>query len=305
MLNKELQKAIYIQTKKEENPLAKSETTYFAPKIIHNPLQYKEVPYSLKEFVKKNNKTIILKSACKKIRGLKYEVVLWLICKRRKKSKIYPFKDIDYIKPLGKFCDVLVEWSTFVESLYDLGFEKKEISKIFSKNAPCFFSLKDYEQFIKKRTMEFLKKRQSQDVFFDDISIDDKMYYRKCSFTFNEDFSDRIKCYIKSNKENPTKAETVMKEILELNGFIYEFQKPCCVEGKTYIMDFFLPEYGICLEVDGCYHDDKEQLIKDRERTNKLSKHGILLVRYSNEEVFGREKVKIFLDRIRFNLKLC
>ena len=66
--------------------------------------------------------------------------------------------------------------------------------------------------------------------------------------------------------------------------------------GVCYIMDFYLPDYGICIEVDGDYHNTFEQLVKDKERTNKLALTGILVVRFTNEEVAQGIKVETFIN---------
>lgn len=97
---------------------------------------------------------------------------------------------------------------------------------------------------------------------------------------------------------NITDAEKAAKNILEEMGIDYEFQKPCLIAGHSYIMDFYLKKYGICLEIDGAYHDTPEQLLKDREKTNVLAKSGILVVRFSNEETLIGNSIKTFLSHV-------
>jgi very-short-patch-repair endonuclease len=52
-----------------------------------------------------------------------------------------------------------------------------------------------------------------------------------------------------------------------------------------YIVDFYCPEKGIVIEVDGETHADESQRIKDRERERYLKTLGLQVIRYTNQEV--------------------
>lgn len=56
------------------------------------------------------------------------------------------------------------------------------------------------------------------------------------------------------------------------------------------ILDFYLPDQNLCIEIDDPSHAKKQK--KDRERTKRLSGLGIDVVRYTNKQVdSGVEKV--------------
>ena len=50
-------------------------------------------------------------------------------------------------------------------------------------------------------------------------------------------------------------------------------------------MDIFIPDKYICIEIDGGYHEEEQQIIKDFNRSNELAKFGILTIRYTNYEL--------------------
>lgn len=98
--------------------------------------------------------------------------------------------------------------------------------------------------------------------------------------------------------KNTTKAESIMKAHLTSLGVKYEFQKIYfTLDNYYYIIDFFLPDWNIAIEVDGKYHADKKQQRKDSGREKKLKKAGIrAFIRMNNSTVTpdeaGRKKIK-------------
>lgn len=90
-----------------------------------------------------------------------------------------------------------------------------------------------------------------------------------------------------------TKAELKMKEVLKNLKIKHEFQK--VFNTKKYddisfrIADFYLPDYGTIIEVDGGYHDNLEQQQLDQQRSKELkAKNKVCkIVRFKNEEVLG------------------
>jgi very-short-patch-repair endonuclease len=58
---------------------------------------------------------------------------------------------------------------------------------------------------------------------------------------------------------------------------------------KFYIMDFYVAECRLCIEIDGEYHDTEEQIAYDAKRTKTINNKGINLVRFKNEEVFKED----------------
>ena len=116
---------------------------------------------------------------------------------------------------------------------------------------------------------------------------------------------------------NPTSAEKKFKCILgELasgNKFYFAFQ--CVVLGK-WIADFFVPEIGLVIEVDGPVHSESFQRKRDEERALKFLRYGITSVRITNDEVFGNREIlkeklrmgwrdalhrnKLYYERVKF-----
>ena len=55
-----------------------------------------------------------------------------------------------------------------------------------------------------------------------------------------------------------------------------------------YIVDFFVAEQRIAIEVDGTQHGDPEQREKDKKRDFELRSLGIRVLRYTNKDVRQR-----------------
>jgi len=103
---------------------------------------------------------------------------------------------------------------------------------------------------------------------------------------------------------NATEAEKIFKAILKSLKVKYEFQHVVFVnvEGKFFIVDFYLPDYNIGIEVDGGHHSEHEQMLKDEERTKLILKRVKMrsIIRFKNTEVeptdYFRNKVQKVLD---------
>ena len=84
---------------------------------------------------------------------------------------------------------------------------------------------------------------------------------------------------------NSTESEKIFKVKLKLSGFNYCFQYPLYTENTFYIADFYLPKYRLIIEIDGEYHDDPKQRIKDNHRTKDIEKLGLKVLRINNSSV--------------------
>lgn len=94
--------------------------------------------------------------------------------------------------------------------------------------------------------------------------------------------------FLKELRNNPTKAELILKKRLRLkrdNPNYLRFRFQYIVLG--FILDFYFPRPKICVEIDGEYHKTKEQTIKDNIRTAALNKAGIKVIRFTNGEVIN------------------
>ncbi len=96
-------------------------------------------------------------------------------------------------------------------------------------------------------------------------------------------------------KKRPTKAERqfkkeVMLVLKDRYNINFKFQKIVYEENgykdfKGYILDFYLPEFKLCIEIDGKSHNNKFQQQYDEVRSSLLAKKGIKTIRFTNEEV--------------------
>ena len=53
----------------------------------------------------------------------------------------------------------------------------------------------------------------------------------------------------------------------------------------NYILDFYIPEAKIAIELDGRQHGKEENRESDRERDSFLAKEGIMVLRYTNVQI--------------------
>ena len=73
------------------------------------------------------------------------------------------------------------------------------------------------------------------------------------------------------------------------------------VIGK-YIVDFYIPEYKVVIEIDGKQHSRPENRSSDTERDDYLSGFGIRVLRYKNIDI--NTKYNVVADNILLKLGL-
>lgn len=66
-----------------------------------------------------------------------------------------------------------------------------------------------------------------------------------------------------------------------MKGYTFNRQKPL----DHYIVDFYCKPLKLVLEVDGGYHLEPAQLVKDKERQQVLEEMGLHFLRFTDEEV--------------------
>jgi len=95
----------------------------------------------------------------------------------------------------------------------------------------------------------------------------------------------------KSRRQNQTPAEKVLWEKLrtkKLGGYKFRRQHPIL----NYIANFYCPSKLLVIELDGKYHDEKEQIENDKKRTEALNGKEIKVLRFKNNDVLDKpEKV--------------
>jgi very-short-patch-repair endonuclease len=89
-------------------------------------------------------------------------------------------------------------------------------------------------------------------------------------------------------KASATPAEKKIRQILYSLGIRHQFQKAFFLKWKRlFIVDFYLPQYKLAIEVDGSHHQsDLKQQDYDEYRTNLLElKRDLRVVRFTNQDV--------------------
>lgn len=71
---------------------------------------------------------------------------------------------------------------------------------------------------------------------------------------------------------------------------------------ENYIVDFYIADKKIVIEIDGIQHNSIDGLKKDAQRDKELSCWGITVIRYSNESI--RNSFNIVCNDILHNLGL-
>ncbi len=98
--------------------------------------------------------------------------------------------------------------------------------------------------------------------------------------------SHRLKQFAHDLRARATKAEIRLWKELRARRFLgYKFrrQHPLAI---GYILDFYSPYLKLAIEVDGGYHKEPEQALKDARRDSHcLHTYGITTVRFTNDDV--------------------
>ena len=86
-------------------------------------------------------------------------------------------------------------------------------------------------------------------------------------------------------RSNSTDSEAALWQHLRnrrLGGLKFRRQHPF----GPYILDFFCPERGLAIELDGGQHFDPVAVVYDARRTRYLTASGITLLRFTSDKVF-------------------
>lgn len=101
--------------------------------------------------------------------------------------------------------------------------------------------------------------------------------------------SKRIKNLAKQYRNNliekKTKWETTIIKMLDLMELRHKFQFIIYYPYSFYILDFYLPDHKLVIEVDGNQHYTEDGLRKDKKRDSVLNKIGLKVLRLKNSEV--------------------
>lgn len=99
-----------------------------------------------------------------------------------------------------------------------------------------------------------------------------------------------------------TKYEKIFFELLNELGYQFEFQKVIYTKKSFYIVDFYINDANLIVELDGEGH--KERIKEDALRTENLKHEGYpRVVRFWNKEVLKRKYCKAILKTIVCKMK--
>ena len=108
-----------------------------------------------------------------------------------------------------------------------------------------------------------------------------------------------LKPLARQMRHEPTHAENILWEAIrnrKLSNFKFRRQHPI----DRFIVDFYCHEFKLAIEVDGDYHLEAEQQEYDENRSYNLNEYGVVVLRFSNDEVlYDINKVKSkIIDKI-------
>lgn len=92
-----------------------------------------------------------------------------------------------------------------------------------------------------------------------------------------------LKDFARENRKNATLAERVLWENVRNKLLGVRCLRQHVI--GDYIVDFYIPDSKLVIEVDGGYHAEREQREDDAVREEFLNKMGYRVIRFSNEKV--------------------
>ena len=79
----------------------------------------------------------------------------------------------------------------------------------------------------------------------------------------------------------------------------YKFRRQYSVD--KFILDFYCPQAGLAIEIDGDSHYETDKPEYDAVRSRKIESHGIKIIRFTNTEVY--DSLDGVIDQILKQLK--
>jgi leucyl-tRNA synthetase len=119
--------------------------------------------------------------------------------------------------------------------------------------------------------------------------------------TANPSIATQLVGNARENRKNPTEAEDVLWQEVRNSYLGYKIRRQHYI--GNFIVDFVSLEKKLIIEVDGDYHETKEQIELDELRTLELEqKHLYKVIRFTNKEVLN--DIKSVLAKIKEELSL-
>jgi len=99
-------------------------------------------------------------------------------------------------------------------------------------------------------------------------------------------------------RQNMTESELMLWEYLKTKPLQFKFRRQHPI--SRYVLDFYCHKLRLSIEIDGGYHLNSEQKMKDSERTGYLNSVGIIEIRFKNDEILNHfensiDKINILL----------
>lgn len=110
-----------------------------------------------------------------------------------------------------------------------------------------------------------------------------KRHYPLAGISLSDRTRRRTRRLARKMRGRPTLAEECLWEALKDSQLGSEFEPQVVIRG--WIADFWCPEKGVVIEVDGSSHKGREEA--DAFRDFIMSMMGIVVLRFTNSEVFG------------------
>jgi len=101
-------------------------------------------------------------------------------------------------------------------------------------------------------------------------------------------------------RQNQTDAEKhLWRQLRNRNLADYKFRRQFPIE--PYIVDFCCFSHNLVVELDGGHHNEDNQIITDKKRSNFLEEKGFVILRFWNNQVFG--EIEAVLNEILLALE--
>jgi len=101
-------------------------------------------------------------------------------------------------------------------------------------------------------------------------------------------------------RKNPTKVEIKFWKLVKSSSLNIVLRRQLPI--LDYVVDFYIKELGLAIEIDGKYHDD--QFLEDATRQGRIEELGVRFMRFSNDDVLNKpnevlDKLKSKIDELR------
>ena len=96
-------------------------------------------------------------------------------------------------------------------------------------------------------------------------------------------YTQKAQIYAKELRNNATEQENKLRQFLRKSQLGYKFRRQQPI--VNYVVDFFCPELGLIIELDGGQHNESAKINYDKQRDAFLQKCGYQVIRFWNTEV--------------------